>query len=153
MYLKTQADAAAYYAAIVIRTTNTSVSNATWTAVPWVSAPVNIGSWWTSGSSVTVPAAAIPSGSTTIAVRVNFYVRFGVNSVGNRSIDVYVNGASANGFVTKGASLPSDVATVVGFDLVQVIAGDVITLQAYQDSGGALNITGAHFLVERAGGL
>ena len=142
-----------YQGVLVIRTTNQSVNDATWTEVSWASAPVEVGSWWASGTDITVAAGAIPGGSSTIACRVMFYVRFATNGTGNRSVDVYVNGSSANGFITKGASLPSDVATVVGFDVVQVADGDIITLAVYQDSGGALNVTGAHMLVERAGGL
>lgn len=71
------------------------------------------------------------------------HVRFAAHATGQRVLYLRVNGTTyiaIDSRVSVGAGAPTDghVAT-----LTQLAAGDYVQLQAYQDSGGSLNVTAA----------
>lgn len=136
------------------RTANQSIPNTTWTVVTWQteSGGFDIGGWWSSGTDIIVPAGAIPSGATSIAIDVNARTSFASNGTGSRFIRTLLNGTQTE--KTPSPALGGgDSTEVTIYDTIVVVAGDVLTVEVYQSSGGALNITGTNtkITVERRG--
>lgn len=143
----------AFSGALVRRGTNQSISNATWVKASFTGEELDVGGWFAATSTdIIVPASAIPTGFTTIAVEVLENIRFAANGTGARMCRVSVNGTPSDG-QPSGPSLASDPTSIVGFDFVTVAAGDVITIEVYQSSGGALNMASARVAVKRLGGV
>lgn len=143
-YLKGQTDQAVLSGCLVGRTTNQSLTTATETEINWDAETFDHGGWITvTSGSVTVPASAIPTGYTTVAVDLRAAVNFAVNSTGYRKARINVNGATVIAVpIDANASTTSTIALSA---MAVVEAGDVINLEAYQTSGGALNV-GSGFL-------
>lgn len=130
------------------RTTNQSISGSTWTAISFGAEQFDLGSWWSSGTDVVVPAGAIAAGSTTALVIVSARLQFLANSTGRRGLKILKNGTQT-GRTTVDAEGGGDTTDMLAFDAFLVEAGDVITLEAYQSSGGSLNVGTASLTVIR----
>lgn len=147
-YLKAFADAQAGAGVSLLRGTNLSVVTATYTDMPWVSAPIDITGWWTSGASITVPAGLVPPGYSSVAVEIQASARFDANGTGSRGIEVLLNGGVVEvPFSTSaitGETTP--VAVTVWADCVD---GDVLKIAVYQSSGGNLNCNHANAHIKR----
>ena len=138
-YLKAATDGLAFSGVEASRLSNQSISNATATNVSFTSEGFDYGGYFGgSGTAITVPAAAIPSGYTTIALDVNARARFASNATGYRRLKVYVNG-SATSSISVDANAGAETEVTVS-DVVIAASGAVITLEAYQTSTGALNL-------------
>jgi hypothetical protein len=131
----------------VSRSTNQSIPTSSDTLLSWTTENLDYGAWWSSGTTVTVPAGAIPAGFTTIAVDVTAQVRFGANGTGKRRVTLLKNGSSFGSW--KISALDDDNTDLIVPDTVVVAAGDELTVQVWQNSGGGLNVTAAKFTVER----
>lgn len=138
-YLKGITDGVALSGVQLRRAASQSISNDTDTNFSWDTESLDYGGWWSSGTAATVPAGAIPSGFTTIAVLVLASAKFASNGTGKRRIKILKNG-STTGSWTIGA-VSGDVTDVVLSDVFTVAAGDTIALAAYQNSGSSLNAT------------
>jgi hypothetical protein len=149
-YLKAAADGTAFAGVSVLRSTTQSIPTATYTDVSWGSSPIDIGAAWSSGASITVPAAWIPSGATSAYLEIQATARFDTSGTGSRGISVTQNGSTVEvPFFTSG--LPSDTTPVAVLVWATVASGDVIKVQVYQSSGGALNVNQATAHVKRIG--
>jgi len=148
-YLKGIADGVTFSGAKVDRAgaSAVSVANTTETAITLTNEVFDFGGWWSSGATFTVPAGAIPAGYTTIAVMVNASIRFAANGTGLRKLIVLKNGSEIDHFGAPG--LVGEVVTVAGLTVFTVEAADTIGIQAYQSSGGALNLDVARLTVLR----
>ena len=138
LYLKAAIDAMAFTGVALSRTTNLSCTTATWTDVSWDSATIDTSSFWSSGTDITVPASAIPAGSTNVVFMVQVQVRFAANGTGSRAIQVLKNGSTVERarYLSAITGETTEVDTFVW--AVSVAAADVLKLQVYQTSGGAL---------------
>lgn len=136
------------------RTGTQSISTATWTTVTWQteSGGFDIGGWWTSGTDIVVPAGAIPSGVTQIAVDVTARTQFSANTTNSRYIRILLNGSETERG-SKNADGSGDTTEVWCQDAIVVASGDIITVQVYQTSGSTLTIAGSNTKVtlERRG--
>ena len=147
-YLKAATDGLAFSGVEASRLSNQSISNATATNVSFTSEGFDYGGYFGgSGTAITVPAAAIPSGYTTIALDVNARARFASNATGYRRLKVYVNG-SATSSISVDANAGAETQVTVS-DVVIAASGAVITLEAYQTSGGNLNLEVGNLVVAR----
>lgn len=149
VYLKGVGDGVSFSGAQVTRSAATSIANTTDSAVTWTAEAFDVGGWYSSGTKVIVPAGAVPSGYTTIGVIVIIRTTFASNGTGGRRINVYVNGSTIGGQWI--AANGSDVTQVNYTDFAIVSALDEITMQVYQTSGGALNISDTQMSVVRIG--
>jgi hypothetical protein len=147
-YLKAFADAQAGAGVSLLRGTNLSVVTATYTDMPWVSAPIDITGWWTSGANITVPAGLVPPGYSSVAIEIQASARFDANGTGSRGIEVLLNGSVVEvPFSTSaitGETTP--VSVTVWADCVD---GDVLKIAVYQSSGANLNCNHANAHVKR----
>ena len=137
-YLKGITDGVTYSAVQVTRAANTSISDSTWTPVTWTAEVIDYGGWYTSGTDIVVPAGAVPAGYTSIAVlAIPYNAQFDNNATGIRGARVMLNGSTA--LAQTQAGFASDDTVVNSSGQIIVEAGDVLTLEVYQSSGGALN--------------
>jgi hypothetical protein len=124
-----------------------SIPNSTATNVTWTNEVFDYGSWWSTGATITVPAGAIPAGFTTIALQIIALVRFVSNGTGGRKIIVNKNGSEEDSFAI--GALSGDPTTVALTAFFTAVSGDAITVQVFQNSGGALNMDVARISVVR----
>jgi hypothetical protein len=91
-----------------------------------------------------VPAGAIPSGSTTLLLSCQIQLYWAGNVTGVRSVRFLKNGAE---FASDGDSTATagNLGQVKVAPDVDAVAGDTITIEVFQSSGGALNLIGATF--------
>lgn len=134
----------------LVRATSQSISTATYTLLSWSSATLDVGGWWASGTDITVPAGAIPSGFTTIALRIDAVCRFNANATGNRQLIVIQNGTGVA--IQTASAINGETTTVSAFAVISAAAGDVIQIQAYQSSGSTLGTADMQAAVVRLGG-
>lgn len=152
VYLKAQRDAMVFTGVALSRSTDLSVSDSTWTDISWVSATVDTSSFWTSGANITVPASAIPSGSTQVVMEINIQARFNSNGTGGRACQVLLNGSTVER--SFGTSALTGDTTVVGTTVWAIVAAaDVLKGQIRQTSGGALIANSMSMHVKRIGFL
>jgi hypothetical protein len=143
--LKTLADLAVFSGCEPYRTTNLSLATATPTNITYPLEGWDYGGWFTPGSTdIIVPVTAIPTGYSAIMVGLQVRARFASNATGYRRVRFAVNGGAV-GTVTVDANSGSETEVQV-VDYTKVVAGDVITVEATQTSGGNLNleVTTAH---------
>lgn len=131
----------------VTRSGTQAISSSTDTLISFNVENFDYGAWFTSGTTITVPAGAIPSGFTTIAVDLTAQIRFATNATGNRTCVLLQNGAEVGSWTLGGLS--GDPTTIIVPETAVVAAGDTLQVQVWQNSGGVLNITRAKFTVER----
>jgi hypothetical protein len=147
VYLKGISDGVAFSGCQITRVAATSIATSTDSPITWSSETFDYGGWWSSGTNVVVPAGAIPAGYTSIAVLVIARTRFASNGTGNRKISVKKNGSSFGNPHTSalsGDATPMDVT-----ELEVVEAGDIITFEVWQSSGGALDVSQTQLTVVR----
>ena len=136
-YLKGITDGVTFSGTQLTRAAATSIATATWTAITWTAEVHDYGGWWASGTNIVVPAGAIPSGYTTIIVMVTATATFASNGTGYRMLRSLKNWSQ---FGRDRISAISGDQTDLGFtEFVTAIAGDIITFEAYQNSGAGLN--------------
>lgn len=127
--------------------TSQSIGNAAYTNIAWASEVYDYGGWWSSGVNAVVPAGAIPSGYTQIAVDFNLIVRWAASGTGSRRVNVRVNGTEFTG--TSASGISGDTLEQVLPVTLIVAAGDTINAQAYQSSGGSLTLDYAYLTIRR----
>lgn len=148
--LDSRVNAQAFSGVHLIRSSDLSTSNNVATDVSWTSDPIDIDTWWTSGATVTVPAAAIPDGATTIAVRIDMEVRFASNSTGVRTVRALVNG-TLSGIAASTGAVNGDTTLIEHWTPAVVASGDTIKMQVVQSSGGTLAAQHMQMLITRLG--
>lgn len=131
------------------RSANQSIPDSTDTAISWSSEVYDLGSWWSSGETITVPAGAIPEGGSQIACLVIAAATFATNGTGSRRLRIDVGGDVVASWPVS--ALSGDQTSLVLSDVVVVEAADDIEILAYQSSGGALNVTEARLTIVRLG--
>lgn len=138
-YLKGITDGVGFSGVEALRGSNQSLTNATDTAVSFTSEGFDYGGWFGgSGTAVTVPAGAIPSGYSTVAVGIYVRGRFASNGTGYRRLTLVINGTDE---AAMSVDANTGAETEVAFtDFALVSSGDILTLEAYQSSGGSLNL-------------
>lgn len=124
------------------RTSAQTIGDSTWVPIVWQQETYDYGGWWSSGSAITVPTSAIPSGYTTIAVDVEVGTNFEANGTGLRSVRLLVNGTQFAAYSVTG--LTGDVTECSRSARTVVAAGDVVTAEVRQTSGGSLTISGTN---------
>lgn len=150
--LDARAHETAFMGVSLLRTSSQTISDDTLTAISWVSAPVDVGGWWTSGTDIVVPAGAIPSGYTTILIELHGQTRADVNGTGSRSIVFQLNGSDIE--IGRAVSaIAGDTTSYDHLSWAEVAAADVITMIVKQTSGGNLAYTYSTFHVKRLGPL
>jgi hypothetical protein len=99
----------------------------------------DFGGWFPgSGTTITVPAAALPTGVTTITVDVVCSVVWDSNATGMRRARFKKNGSTAGGSSVRAVSgqTTDQTASIL---IPSLTTGDTLTLELYQDSGGNLD--------------
>ena len=130
------------------RTSDQSIPNSAGTNVVFQAVSFELQSdWWTSGTDVTVPVDAIPSGYTSVLLLVNCRIRFDSNGTGVRRVRALLNGTYFGSKTVDAFS--SDDTDIEMNEYVVAEAGDVITMEAYQTSGGSLNLEVGNLTVIR----
>lgn len=147
-YLKGIADGVSFSGTRVTRAASTSISDSTDSGITFTGEGYDYGSWWASGTNVVVPAGAIPSGYTTIAVQCVGSTTWTANGTGRRYVYVKQNGTVVAGVNTTGDA-SEDMFMVAPPAFVVVAAGDLITLSVKQTSGGALAAYNSQLIVVR----
>jgi hypothetical protein len=131
----------------VSRSSNQAVSSGSHAYVSFEAEAFDFGGWWSSGTTITVPAGAIPAGFTTILLQVAVNAKFASNGTGIRRIEVHKNGASFGSWQVSAIS--GDQTDLILPEWTTVAAGDTIKLDVYQTSGSSLNLTEARMTVMR----
>lgn len=130
------------------RAAATSIPNTTDTTITWSAEISDLGGWYTSGTDIVVPAGAIPAGFTTIAAIAWVRGQFAANGTGYRTMRLSVNGTPTIAPTFPGIS--GDTAVVAySYPILGLEAGDVITVDAYQNSGGSLNVSNSRISLVR----
>ena len=148
-YLKGITDGVSLSAVKVRRSANQSIGNSTDVEISFDTEVLDLGGWWTSGTDIIVPAGAIPAGFTTVGVIILLAIKFATNGTGKRQARVLLNGSSVDFWLVPALDDGNTSIFISTFTTVE--AGDVITLEAWQSSGGSLNVTEAHVSVLRFG--
>lgn len=146
-YLNGIANGLTFSAVRVTRSATTSIGTGVWNDVSFTAEDYDYGSWWTSGTNIVVPAGAIPSGYTTIALLCQGRTIFTANSTGYRGLRILKNGSAEMTFTS--ASFATDNSHVAGSGFMIVAAGDVITMERYQNTGSPLDTSSAQLDVAR----
>ena len=148
--LDARAKQTAIKGASLLRSTNVSAPDSTYTAISWVSAPVDIGGWWSSGTNIVVPAGAIPAGYTTILVEIDGHSRAASNGTGTRQLHFLLNGGELE-IGRSVSAINGDTTELAETVWAVVAAADVIVMEVKQNSGGALNFQYSSMHIKRLG--
>lgn len=141
-YLKGQTDAAAASAVKLNRTSAQSIPNDTWTEVTWNNELMDIGGWWSSGTDIIAPSDH-PAGVTTYFVDIPVVAVFATNATGSRGVRILLDGSVIEGNQYSIGAPSADPASMsFNMSLSEVAEAGVITMEVYQSSGGALNLSG-----------
>lgn len=121
------------------RATNQSIPNSAYTAISFDAASFDSNGFWSAGAPTRL---TVPAGGDGVYI-VSTEAHWQASAVGNRGLALHVNGASYEGQVfgpnCGGVGQPFQ-----GFaKQVELVAGDYVEIQAFQDSGGALNVLGS----------
>jgi hypothetical protein len=146
-YLSGIADGAVLSGFSVRRAASQSISDDTDTDVSHDTEVNDFGAWWSSGSTATTPAGAIPSGYTNIGVIYFAQATFAANSTGFRRLFVYKNGAAISSH--RISAVNGDTTSLFVNDFTTTASTDTWKLVVYQNSGGALNLQEARLSVIR----
>lgn len=138
-YVKALTDGFNFSSVQLTRNAATSINDATLTTITWTAEGYDFGGWWSSGSNITTPASAIPSGFTTIGVLVIARTVFASNGTGIRRLNILKNGSNFGQVSTS--ALTGDTTDLACIDVTTVASGDTVSVQVYQNSGGALNVS------------
>lgn len=147
-YLKAAVDAITGSGVQVAREAEQNLADDTPENVNFDAERWDIGGWFPgSGTSITVPAGAIPPGFTSILVILAARVSFESDSNGRRRATFLKNGAKVGGNTYGAINGAQTEFTLVEFTTVE--AGDVLQLEVNQTSGGGLHVTAANLSVVR----
>lgn len=148
-YLKGVSDGLVFSGAKVDRAGagNQSIPDASDTDVAFTNEVFDADGWWSSGSTLTVPGAAVPSGSTAIYVQAIMLARFVANGTGGRKVLILRNGSEEDS--ASFAAISGETTTVQLTSIFTVEDGDTIKMQVRQNSGGNLNMDAARLTVYR----
>jgi hypothetical protein len=146
-YLKGIADGVGFSGTRVTRAANTSIADSTDSLITFTAEAYDYGGWYSSGTNVVVPAGAIPGGYTTIAVMVIAQTTWHANGTGRRYVYAQQNGSNIAGVSFTGDSGEDMFEAVTGFAICA--AGDTLSLDVKQTSGGALNCYNSQLIVVR----
>lgn len=133
------------------RTTTQSIPDSTLTPLNLTAEIIDEGSWFPgSGTTVTVPAGAIPSGYTKLMIHIQVSLEWEGNTTGRRTLNIFKNGSLI------GPNFQQAVGSSLSFAQINnrtywFESGDTIQVQAYQDSGGSLDVNSALVTVARIG--
>lgn len=119
------------------QSTSQSINNNTSTNVSWDTKVQDDVAAWTSGANITVPAGY---GHAYITV----FITWSANNNGSRAAWIY-NGSAILTHTQHLPNVGSETTTFVNTRRLSVTAGQTLTIVVYQDSGGSLNLNGAHF--------
>ncbi len=121
----------------VSRNATQSVNNGTFTTITWDTGDSNDHGIWNAGNPTRLTVPAGEGGLYFGYAKISY----AANSNGVRYIYLNKNGAGTN-FLDNQNANGSGVPTYKSFSfLIPLLAGDYLTMQAYQDSGGSLNIS------------
>jgi hypothetical protein len=149
LYLKGITDGVTISGAQVTRSAAQSITTGTSTTVSFSAESWDYGGWWSSGTAITVPSGAIPSGYTSIIIECDADGRFEANSSGVRIFNWYKNGSQQLPGISVSAIGGGD-ATDLGMSRkFSVVSGDVISLRCYQNSGTSLDLSSVVVTVVR----
>ena len=126
-----------------IRTASQSVANSTTSVVTYSTITENTGGFVSSSGAVTVPLTGRYS--------ITGQISWAVNGTGYRQIQITQNGTAIWGNLILGSSAASTNDSGVAVTSERLTANDIIRIQGTQNSGGALNITSARFILEYLG--
>lgn len=146
-YLKGVADGLSFSGVEVVREAATSISDTTESPITWTTETFDYGGWFSSGTDVVVPAGAIPSGYTSVGVILVGRTKFASNGTGLRRITILKNGSAVSGPTVT--AITGEITELDTTRFTTAEAGDIFTLQCYQTSGGALNVSGTILSVVR----
>jgi hypothetical protein len=146
-YLKGITDGVGFSGCRVTRAAATSTTSGSLYTVSFTAEAFDYGGWYSSGTNVVVPAGAIPAGYTTIAVDCIASAVFAVNGTGRRFVIIKQNGTSIGGPSVSADSGEDTLLQAIGVGIVA--AGDILTLDVKQTSGGALNVSSMNLFVLR----
>lgn len=150
-YLKAQTDQAVLSGVQATRTSTQSIPNTTATEISFTTETFDQGGWIAvTATTFTVPSSAIPAGFTRVLLDVRVGTNFATNTAGYRQVSVKQNGSSILAPTRDAISTTSTNVNESRF--TTAVAGDTFTVEAYQNSGGALNIISAYLslTVDRA---
>lgn len=127
-----------FLGARVSNSTDTSVPNSTWTALPFNTEAFDTGALH---DTVTNPERFT-------APRTGYYLlngiaQFAANSGGLRELALFKNGSLEVYLQSVTASSATDQPVIGSATIVHLAAGDYVTLNAYQSTGAALNVLAA----------
>jgi hypothetical protein len=148
VYLKAQTDLTVFSGVITTRSaTPQSIPNNSTTNVVFLSETVDQGGWIAvSSDTITVPAGAIPPGYTSVILDVRYIASWASNATGVRSVQFTFNGTPFLGTSYSAASA-NTTEHAASWKIVAE-AGDTLTLEVLQTSGGALNLTSVSVSVD-----
>lgn len=136
----------------VSRTTNVNIADSTDTYISFTTENLDIGGWFPgTGTTITVPASAIPSGYTTVLLWLTATAKFDDNATGRRLAEIHVNGSSIGGQMGPGLDGGDNTIIYVAGELAEVASGDTIKLNVKQTSGGTLAVLSAKLQFFRIG--
>ncbi len=131
------------------RVTAQSIPNSATTNIIFTAEIFDVGGWWSSGDTATVPASAVPAGYTNVLLSGFALLRFVSNGTGGRICRIAINGTALDSVSTS--AIIGETTTVTLPILMSVAAGDALTVEAVQSSGGALNCDVARLALFRVG--
>lgn len=140
IYLKAQTDGTVASAVQVIRSTAQSIATSTYDAVSWSSEGFDLGGWWSSGTDITVPSSAIASGFTSALANVQVRMKWATNATGLRRCRIMLNGGLVSGGQMTVGGISGDGTELIHAIPILIEAADVITIEGWQSSGGALDL-------------
>ena len=135
--------AIAYSGCRVVRTTNQSIPDSTYTAISFTAETTDQGGWFpTTGTTATVPSGALPPGYTTLVLQVSVQLYWAGNATGQRVVRILKNGVEFFSWAQGPAGASNFGMGGTATD-VTAVPSDTITVEVNQSSGGALNLIGA----------
>lgn len=124
----------------VNRTSAQSIPDDTWTEVSFNNQLLDIGGWWSSGTDVIMPSD-FAAGITAHFVLLPLVAVFASNATGSRGVRSLLDGSVVEQY-TFDASVAGATTCAVTTSMGEVEEAGVITMEVYQNSGGALNLSG-----------
>lgn len=152
-YLKSAADLAAFTGVSLGGVASQSITSGTgYQSLQWGSAYLMVGgTWWTTGTNITVPAGTVPSGYTSAILEVQAQMVYSANGTGTRQIQVTQNGTSIAAYSTTGIS--GETTTITAFCWISAADGDALLVQGQQNSGSTLTASYMRAQIKRIGAV
>ncbi len=123
-----------------------SIPDNAWTSVTMAAVAIDDLGAWQSGSPtiLTAPSPGLYS--------ISCSGDWDVNTTGQRLIRVFLNGTTNLAILTQTPTTPAPGPSMCVSVTTYLREGDEVSMQAYQNSGGALNIANCHLYMVRLGG-